>query len=65
MLVIPMIFMLIVTLTALVLLVNSNMASGNYILVGFAVALFILAIVLAVQGYKALFGKDLSELPNR
>jgi carbon starvation protein len=62
MLVIPMVFMLIVTLTALVLLANSNIASGNYILVGFAVALFILAIVLAVQGYKVLFKKDPSKI---
>ena len=65
MLVIPMVFMLIVTLTALVLLANSNIASGNYILVGFAVALFILAIVLAVQGYKALFKKDPSRISEQ
>jgi carbon starvation protein len=65
MLVIPMIFMLIVTLTALVLLANSNIASGNYILVGFAVALFILAIVLAVQGYKVLFKKDPSRISEQ
>lgn len=58
MLTIPMVFMLIVTLTALVFLVKSNIANQNYILVGFAVALFILAIVLAVHGYKILFKKD-------
>jgi len=65
MLVIPMVFMLIVTLTALVLLANSNIASGNYVLVGFAVALFILAIVLAIQGYKALFKKDPSRITEQ
>ncbi|MFS8540487.1 MAG: carbon starvation protein A [Tissierellales bacterium] len=58
MLVIPMVFMLIVTLCALVILANNNITTGNYILVGFAVALFILAIILAVQGYKILFKKD-------
>ena len=65
MLTIPMIFMLIVTLCALVLLAQSNIASGNYILVGFAVALFILAIVLAVQGYKILFKEDSSKLTEQ
>lgn len=57
MLVIPMIFMLIVTLTALVFLIQANITTGNYILVVFSVLLFILAIVLAVQGYKILFKK--------
>ena len=58
MLTIPMVFMLIVTLCALVLLARANIVGGNYVLVGFAVALFILAIVLAVQGYKILFKGD-------
>jgi len=62
MLVIPMVFMLIVTLCALVILANNNITTGNYILVGFAVALFILAIILAVQGYKILFKKDPSKI---
>ena len=62
MLTIPMIFMLIVTLCALVLLAKNNIASGNYILVGFSVALFILAIVLAVHGYKILFRKDSTKI---
>ncbi|MCF6466778.1 carbon starvation CstA family protein [Clostridium sp. Cult2] len=58
MITIPMVFMLIVTLTALVLLTMSNLASGNYILVVFPVLLFILAIVLAVEGYRILFKED-------
>jgi len=62
MLTIPMVFMLIVTLCALVLLARSNIASGNFILVGFSIALFILAIILAVQGYKILFGQDSSTI---
>jgi len=65
MLVIPMVFMLIVTLCALVILANNNIATGNYILVGFAVALFILAIILAVQGYKILFKKDPSKIAEQ
>ena len=63
MLTIPMIFMLVVTLTALVLLIKSNLAAGNYILVVFLVLLFILAIILAKEGYSIIFGsKDLEEI---
>ena len=58
MLTLPMIFMLAVTLSALVLLIQANLAKGNYILVIFPVLLFILAIVLAVEGYPIIFGKD-------
>jgi len=61
MLIIPMIFMFIVTLTALVLLIQSNIASGNYILVLFAVLLFILAILLILQTYGVLTGKNRKE----
>ena len=53
MLTIPMIFMLVVTLTALVLLIKSNLAAGNYILVVFPVLLFILAIILAKEGIQS------------
>ena len=63
MLTIPMIFMLVVTLTALVVLIKSNLAAGNYILVVFPVLLFILAIILAKEGYSIIFGsKDLEEI---
>ncbi len=61
MLTLPMIFMLAVTLTALVFLIKANLAVGNYILVIFPVLLFILAIVLAVEGYPIIFKKDESE----
>ncbi|MDC7223199.1 MAG: carbon starvation protein A [Spirochaetales bacterium] len=55
---IPMIFMFLVTLTALVFVAKNNLAAGNYILVGFAVALFILALVLIKESYKVLFTKQ-------
>jgi carbon starvation protein len=58
MLTIPMIFMLVVTLFALVLLIKSNLAAGNYILVVFPVLLFVLAIVLAKEGYSIIFGSQ-------
>lgn len=61
MLIIPMIFMFIVTLTALVFLIQSNIATGNYILVVFAVLLFILAILLILQTYGVLTGKNRKE----
>ena len=54
--VIPMIFMFAVTLTALVLLILNNLKDANYILVVFAIGLFILAIVLISQSYKVLTG---------
>lgn len=58
MITIPMIFMLIVTLFALVFVVKTNFINANYILVVVPILLFILAIVLAVHGYKILFTKD-------
>jgi len=58
MLTIPMIFMLVITLFALVLLIKSNLAAGNYILVVFPVLLFVLAIVLAKEGYSIIFGSQ-------
>jgi carbon starvation protein len=54
----PMIFMFLVTLTALVLLMQANMAAGNYVLVVAGAALFVLAIVLIKQSYHVLFGKE-------
>ncbi|QQY78972.1 carbon starvation protein [Keratinibaculum paraultunense] len=58
MITIPMIFMLVVTLSALVLLIKNNFIAANYVLVVLPILLFILAIVLAVEGYKILFKKD-------
>ncbi|SDX17952.1 carbon starvation CstA family protein [Tepidimicrobium xylanilyticum] len=65
MLTVPMIFMLIVTLTALVFLIKANFIGTNYIMVIFPVLLFILAIVLAVQGYRILFTRDESKIAEK
>jgi carbon starvation protein len=54
---IPMIFMFLVTLSALIILAKNNIQSGNYLLVFFAVVLFVLAIVLIKESYQVLFGK--------
>lgn len=56
MIIYPMIFMFAVTLTALVLLIKSNIAGENYILVVFGLLLFILALVLIKQAYSTLWG---------
>lgn len=56
--IIPMIFMICVTLAALVLLVKTNITAGNYILVFFGVVLFILALVFIKQSYKVLTKKS-------
>lgn len=61
MLILPMLFMLGVTLLALIFLMRDNIVSQNYILVAFAVLLFALAIVLAVQGYSVLFKNQRKE----
>lgn len=53
----PMVFMFAVTLTALLLLIKGNMAAGNFILVGFGIALFILALILIYQAYNTLSKK--------
>jgi carbon starvation protein len=47
-----------VTLTALGFLIKANAATGNYLLVIFAVLLFILAILLIIQTYGVLTGKN-------
>ncbi len=52
---IPMVFMFAVTLAALVQLIFANLT--NYILLGFSIALFILAIVLIQQSINAFKGK--------
>lgn len=65
MLTIPMIFMLFVTLFALVFLIRSNFIAGNYILVFFPILLFVLAIVLAVEGYKILFTDEPIEVAGK
>ncbi|MEG3065881.1 carbon starvation protein A [Acetomicrobium sp.] len=57
MLIAPMIFMFVVTLTALVFLIKSNIAKGNYILVFFGALLFVLAIILIALSYNVLTGK--------
>ncbi len=57
MIIYPMIFMFIVTLTALILLIKTNLAAGNFILVIFGVLLFVLALILIKQSYKILSGE--------
>ena len=54
MFVIPIVFMFIVTILALILLIKTNYLAGNYILVGFPVALLILAFILIYQAIKVL-----------
>ncbi|HUW60612.1 MAG TPA: carbon starvation protein A [Candidatus Bathyarchaeia archaeon] len=53
-LMLPMVFMLITTLAALVLLVAENWQNANYLLVGIGVVLFILALMLVFEAVKAL-----------
>ncbi len=58
MIILPMIMMFAVTLTALGFLMKANLASGNIVLLGFAVALFILSFVLIGLSLKVFRKKD-------
>ncbi len=60
----PMVFMFSVTLLALGFLIQSNFASGNWILVIFPVVLFLLALVLAYQGYVHLSSDKMKAKPE-
>ncbi len=53
MIIIPMVFMFVVTITALGFLIRAQLATGNYVLLAFAVALMVLAFVLAYMAYGA------------
>ncbi|RQD69196.1 MAG: carbon starvation protein A [Tindallia sp. MSAO_Bac2] len=61
MFVVPIVFMFAATLLALFFLARTNLATGNMILVAFPVLLFILAIVLLVQGFGILFKTEASD----
>ncbi|HHW55249.1 MAG TPA: carbon starvation protein A, partial [Firmicutes bacterium] len=55
----PMVFMLIVTLTALASLIRNNLAAQNYVLGVPGVLLFVLAIFLVIETYNVM--KDASK----
>lgn len=57
----PMVFMFLATLTALGLQIHANLLAGNLLMVIVPGILFVLAVILAAQGYRVLIqGKDLS-----
>ncbi len=58
MIILPMIVMFAVTLTALGFLMKNNISSGNWVLLGFAVALFVLSFVLIGLSLKVFRKKD-------
>lgn len=53
-LLIPMAFMLLTTLAALVLLITSNWSKGNYLLVSIGAVLFAMALMLVYEAFKAI-----------
>lgn len=55
---VPMTFMFVVTVCALVLLIKSNLAAGNYILVVFPILLLVLSVILAFEAFKVLSSKE-------
>lgn len=57
MIMVPMVFMFLVTLTALILVMKSNLAAKNYLLFVVAIVLFVLAIVLIGEAWKVFSSK--------
>lgn len=57
MFVIPMCFMFVVTVVALILLIQTNLAKANYVLVVFPILLLVLAFILAGYAYQVLTKK--------
>ncbi|MBN1542685.1 carbon starvation protein A [candidate division KSB1 bacterium] len=55
---IPMVFMYVVTLTALVTLIRQNLIRSNYPLVAVGIFLVIVAILLGIQGSRKVFGRQ-------
>ena len=51
---IPMSFMFVVTIFALILLIRANLIAANYVLVVFPVLLLVLAVILAIEAYGIL-----------
>ena len=58
-----MVFMLVVTLSALVLMFQQRISQGNWMLTIMSAVLFVLAIVLAWMGYQVLSGKRKAPVP--
>lgn len=55
---IPMTFMFIATMSALILLTKANIAAGNPVLVVFPILLLILAVILAFEAFRILGSKN-------
>lgn len=53
--VIPMVFMFIVTISALLLLMQQNFAAGNYFLAVSAVFLFVLCLFLIIEAWRSIY----------
>lgn len=62
---IPMIFMFLVTLTALATLTYGNIVKQNFVLVVISILLFILAIVLIYQAYQVLVSNNRNEIKEK
>lgn len=54
---IPMVFMFFVTQSALLVLMQRNFVSGDYLLVGVAFFLFVLCLFLALEGWTSVFAR--------
>lgn len=56
--VIPMVFMFVVTVAALGVLMYNNFVAGNWLLFGSAFALFVLCVFLAIEGWRSIFEEE-------
>ena len=62
---IPMLFMFIVTMTALAMLFYTNISNGHYTLSLISVLLFLLAVLLGIKAYTVLVHKKPQELKEK
>lgn len=62
---IPMLFMFVVTMTALAMLFYTNISNGHYILSFISVLLFLLAVLLGIKAYTVLVHKKPQELKEK
>jgi carbon starvation protein len=61
--IVPMIFMFVVTAVALVRLTMTSFNDGGYILAVFSIALIVLSILFVISSFRFLFGKEKSSAP--
>ncbi|MDQ0215461.1 carbon starvation protein [Oikeobacillus pervagus] len=61
--ILPMVFMFLVTLSALIALMQANLTKGNYLLTVIAFIVFVLCIFLVIEAWRAIFSANKQNPP--